>query len=56
VTGDKNTINYIIAQRLAWFGHVHYMPDNSMVKKVVNEWSPTLTGSLEDLKIDGRMM
>jgi len=33
------------AQRLAWFGHVHRMPDNSMVKKVY-EWSPTLTRPL----------
>ena len=33
------------AQRLAWFGHVHIMPDNSMVKKVY-EQSPALTRSL----------
>jgi len=33
LTGNKNIINYIKAQRLAWFGHVHGMPDNSMVKK-----------------------
>ena len=38
-------INYIKTQRLAWFGHVHRMPDNSMVKKVY-EWSPALTRSL----------
>jgi hypothetical protein len=44
LTGNKNIINYIKAQRLAWFGHVHRMPDNSMVKKVY-EWSPTLTRS-----------
>jgi len=31
--GNKNIINYIKAQRLAWFGRVHRMPDNSMVKK-----------------------
>jgi len=43
--GNKNIINYIKAQRLAWFGHVHHMPDNSMVKKVY-EWSPALTTSL----------
>jgi len=42
LTGNKNIINYIKAQRLAWFGHVHRMPDNSMVKKV-DEWSPALT-------------
>ena len=45
LTGNKNIINYIKAQRLAWFGHVLRMPDNSMVKKVY-EWSPALTRSL----------
>ena len=35
----------ITAQRLAWFMHVHLMPDNSMVKKVY-KWSPALTKSL----------
>ena len=44
LTGNKNTINYIKAQRLAWFGHIH-MPDSSMVKKVY-ELSPALTRSL----------
>jgi len=43
--GNKNILNYIKAQRLAWFGHVHRMPDNSMVKKVY-EWTPVLTRSL----------
>jgi hypothetical protein len=33
--GNKNIINYIKVQRLAWFGHVHCMPDNSMVKKSI---------------------
>jgi hypothetical protein len=37
VTGNKNIINYIKAQRLARFGHVHRMSDNCMVKKVY-EW------------------
>ena len=46
LTGNKNIINYIKAQRLAWFRQVHRMPDNSMVKKKVYEWSPALTGSL----------
>jgi CRISPR/Cas system CSM-associated protein Csm2 small subunit len=45
LTGNKNITNYIKAQRLAWFGQVHRMPDNSMVKKVY-EWSPALTRSL----------
>jgi len=43
--GNKNIINYIKAQRSAWFGHVHRMPDSSMVKKVY-EWAPALTRSL----------
>ena len=44
-------VNYVIpvtwfkAQSLAWFGHVHRMPDNSMVKKAY-EWSPALTRPL----------
>jgi len=37
-------MNYIKAQRLAWFGHVHRMPDKSVVKKY--EWSLALTRSL----------
>jgi hypothetical protein len=45
LTGNRNIVNYIKAQRLAWFGHVHRMPDNSMVKKV-HEWSSALTRSL----------
>ena len=36
LTGNKNIINYIKAQRLAWFGHVHRMPDNSTVKKYMS--------------------
>jgi hypothetical protein len=32
---NKNIINCIKAQRLAWFGHVHRMADNSMVKKSI---------------------
>ena len=60
---NKNIINDIKAQRLAWFGHVHRMPDNSMVKKVY-EWSPALTRSLgrpknrwdDDVKGDIRNM
>jgi hypothetical protein len=29
----KNIINYIKAQRLSWFGHLHGMPGERMVKK-----------------------
>jgi hypothetical protein len=45
LTGNKNIINYIKAQRLVWFGHVHRVPEKSMVKEVY-EWSPGLTRSL----------
>jgi hypothetical protein len=45
LTGNKNIINYIKSQRLAWFGHIHHMPENSLVKRVY-EWSPALTRSL----------
>jgi len=36
LTGNKNIIKYIKAQRFAWFGHVHRMPDNSTVKKYMS--------------------
>ena len=42
---NKNIINYIKAQRLAWFGHVYRMPDDRMVKKVY-EWKSMSTRSL----------
>jgi hypothetical protein len=29
----KKTINYIKAQRLSWFGHLHRMPEERVVKK-----------------------
>jgi len=35
LTGNKNITNFIKAQRLAWFGHIHCMPDNSIVKKSI---------------------
>jgi len=35
LTGNKIITNYNKAQRLVWFGHVHRVPDNSMVKKSV---------------------
>ena len=31
----KNIISYIKAQRLSWFGHLHRMPEERMVKKSV---------------------
>jgi len=44
LTGNKNILNYIKAQRLAWFGHVHRMSDNSMVKKSI--WVVTRTNKI----------
>jgi hypothetical protein len=41
----KNITNHIKAQRLGWFGHLHRMPKERVVKIVYN-WKPTLTGSL----------
>jgi hypothetical protein len=43
--GNKNIINYIKAQRLAWFRHIHRMPDDGMINKVY-EWTPMSTRSL----------
>jgi hypothetical protein len=33
--------HYIKAQRLSWFGHLHRVPDERMVKKV-HKWKPML--------------
>ena len=38
----KDIINYIKAQRLSSFGHLHRMPEKRMVKKVC-KWKPMLT-------------
>ena len=38
----KNIINHIKAQRLSWFGHLHQMPEERMVKRVY-KWKPMLT-------------
>jgi hypothetical protein len=51
LTANKNIINYIKAHGLAWFGHVHRTPDNSILKKVYE-----LTRSLGRPKIDEWMM
>jgi hypothetical protein len=45
LTVNKIIINHIKARRLAWFGHVHRMPDDRMVKKAY-EWTPLSTRSL----------
>jgi hypothetical protein len=45
----KNVINHIKAQRLSWFGHLHRIPEEKMVKKVY-KWKPMLTRQLGRLK------
>jgi len=35
----RNTINYVKAQRLSWFGHTNRMPETNTVKKI-HKWKP----------------
>ena len=37
-----NIINYVKAQRLSWFGHVHRKPETSIVRKIY-KWQPYIT-------------
>ncbi|PSN52346.1 hypothetical protein C0J52_18094 [Blattella germanica] len=39
---NKNIVNYIRAQRLAWFGHVCRMSEDRIVKKLF-QWKPLRT-------------
>jgi hypothetical protein len=41
-----NITNHIRAQRLSWFGHLHRMPKERMVKRVY-KWKPMLTRPLK---------
>jgi len=41
----KNIINHIRAQRLRWFGHLHRIPGEIMVRRVY-KWKPMLTRPL----------
>jgi len=50
LTRHKNIINNTEAQRLSWFGHLHRMLEERMVKKVY-KWKLMLTGPLGRLKI-----
>jgi hypothetical protein len=43
--GHKNIINHTKTQRLSWFGHLHRMPEERMVKKV-HKWNLMLTRPL----------
>jgi hypothetical protein len=51
----KSIINHIKAQILIWFGHLHRMPEERVVKRVYN-WKTMLTRPLGDQKTDGKMM
>jgi len=35
----RNTINYVKAQRLSWFGHINRIPETSIVKRIY-KWKP----------------
>jgi hypothetical protein len=50
----KNIINYINAQRLSWFGHLHRMSEERMVKKVY-KCKSMLTRPLGRPKNHGKM-
>jgi hypothetical protein len=45
----KNIINHLRAQRLSWFGYLHRMSEERMVKRVY-KWKPMLTRPLERTK------
>ena len=38
----RNIINYVKAQRLSWFGHVHRKPETNIVRKIY-KWQPYVT-------------
>ncbi|PSN29896.1 hypothetical protein C0J52_28001, partial [Blattella germanica] len=50
---NKNIVNYIRAQRLAWFGHVCRMSEDRIVKKLF-QWKPLTTRCKVDQNSDGR--
>ena len=64
-TRHKNIINYNKAQRLSWFGHLHRMPEERMLKKVYklkpmirrplgrpkNRWEDDIRNDMKKLKI-----
>ena len=45
----KNIINYIEAQRLSWFAHLHRMSEERMVKKVY-KWKPMFNKTIRKTK------
>jgi len=50
----KNVINHIKAQRLSWFGHLHRMPEERMVKKSVQVETDVNTTTRETKQQTGR--
>ena len=39
---DRQTVNYIKAQRLSWFGHIQRMPEARAAKEIF-KWNPLTT-------------
>jgi hypothetical protein len=55
LTGGVNIVGYIKAKRLTWFGHIHRMEGDRMVKKLTT-WKPfgkRPAGSTKNRWIDG---
>ena len=65
----KNVTNHTKAQRLSWFGHLHRMPEERMVKKVCkwkqksirperrwkNRWEDDIRNNMKKMKIMNRI-
>jgi hypothetical protein len=50
----KNITNYIKAQGLSWFGHLHRMPEERMVKKSIQVESDVKKTTRETIEQMGR--
>ena len=50
----NNIINYVKAQRLSWFGHLHRMPEERMVKKGIQVETDVTTATRETKEQMGR--
>jgi len=51
----KNVTNHIKAQRLPWFGHLHRMPEERMVKKKYIRGNRCQYDHKGDQRTDGKM-
>jgi len=51
----KNIINFTIAQRLGWYGHIERMQETRMAK-AMHSWKPISKSQREDHRYAGRMM